>query len=211
MTNWFVVLLFAVAGTVTPTVAIDFDTLVTYSVVPGESRVAFDGSSTLHDFSGETREVTGELTVRLSDPATTLEARVSAAAATLDTGNGARDRKMHRLLEVEDHPEITFEAAGFLPENVDREAGTVRGTVDGILTVRGEPRRVKVPVTVAAEGMHLTIEGEFPVKLTDYGIRPPRVLGLIRVADEMKVRLKIVLQQSADRGLDQAKPGETGA
>jgi len=64
--------------------------------------------------------------------------------------------------------------------------------VTGQLTLRNVTRSIAVPVTVRMEGNTLTATGRFPVKQTDYGIKPVSVAGLVSVKDTLNVSFTIV-------------------
>ncbi|MFM7296639.1 MAG: hypothetical protein ACKO4Q_05380, partial [Planctomycetota bacterium] len=68
-----------------------FDARQRLAIVPSLSRAGFDAKSTLHDFSGVTQKVEGELVVDLSKPGDAPKGRISVESASLDTGLADRD------------------------------------------------------------------------------------------------------------------------
>ncbi|MEZ5404479.1 MAG: YceI family protein [Bryobacteraceae bacterium] len=90
-------------------------------------------------------------------------------------------------LEAEKHSKITFKSSstGKAP---DGSFG-----VHGTLTIRGIAKPAVVTVKLGGEGARLTLDGTSKVKLTDYGIKPPKAaLGLVGTQDEMEVRFRVV-------------------
>jgi polyisoprenoid-binding protein YceI len=64
--------------------------------------------------------------------------------------------------------------------------------VTGQLTLHNVTRSIIVPVTVRLEGNTLIATGRFPVKQTEYGIRPVSVGGVVSVKDAVNVSFTIV-------------------
>jgi polyisoprenoid-binding protein YceI len=165
-----------------------FDALQRFALVPSLSRVGFDAKSTLHDFSGACTNVEGEIQVALARPAAGCSGFVRASAAALETGLAERDDEMRKVLGVAEFAEIRFDWKSFEPGEVDAAALRVTGTAHGDLTIHGKTRAVSLPVRVAVDASRrLGIEGELHVKMSDFGVAPPKKLGLISVDDEVVV------------------------
>jgi polyisoprenoid-binding protein YceI len=187
-----------------PSSAFTFDRRQRFAIVPSLSRVGFDAKSTLHDFSGVSSSVEGTFNVDLSRPGEKPSGRITVEAASLDTGLADRDVDMRKTLAVEQFQTLTFEWNGFVATGVDARAMTVAGTASGKLTIRGRSRDVSLPVKVSVDASRrVAIEGELAIKLGDFEVVPPSQLGVIKVADEMK--LWIALRA---RLLGPAKEGE---
>jgi polyisoprenoid-binding protein YceI len=115
--------------------------------------------------------------------------------AGLGAGPGADDvaELQEKMLSAEnlaaaDHPELRF--------RVTRVAGRRGGGLEvaGALTVRGKTRAVRFPVAVAPAGAAATeFTGSFTVAQTDFGIEPESIAGVIKVADPVEIRFRIVL------------------
>jgi polyisoprenoid-binding protein YceI len=169
-----------------------FDARQRLAVVASLSRVGFDAKSTLHDFSGVTQKVEGELTVDLSKPGERPKGRIAVDAASLDTGLADRDEGMRELLESEKQKQLTFEWNAFEPSSVDPATQTVAGTARGKLTLRGVSRDVAMAVKVGVDASkRVTIDGETRILLTDFGIEPPSQLGMIEVENELKLWISL--------------------
>jgi polyisoprenoid-binding protein YceI len=63
--------------------------------------------------------------------------------------------------------------------------------VTGQLTLHNVTRSITVPVTVRREGNALTATGRFPVKQTEYRIKPVSVGGVVSVKDAVDVSFPI--------------------
>jgi len=169
-----------------------FDARQRLAIVPSLSRVGFDAKSTLHDFSGVTQKVEGELVVDLSKPGDAPKGRISVECASLDTGLADRDEGMRELLESEKQKQITFTWSAFEAQSVDTAKQLVQGTVRGKLAIRGVERELAMPVKVSVDASkRVGIEGEARIKLTDFGIEPPSQLGMIEVEDELRLWISL--------------------
>jgi len=146
-----------------------------------------------HDFSGEVAldpERPGE------GPSVVLSVR----SASLETGNGIRDRKMRTShLEVDRFPEIVFRSTsvrlsrgeGGDPEGPLAAGEERKALIEGRLALHGVERTILFPVSIRYDGAFLTAEGALDLRLTDHGIPIPRFLWMV-LDDEVKVRFRFV-------------------
>ena len=166
-----------------------FDAPQTFTLVPDLCRVGFDAKSTLHDFTGTTQRVSGEFRADLDDPKGAWSGKVSCVASALVTGVEGRDENMWEHLDTRNHPNIEFTIARFEPSRTDIAREEVDGTIHGQMAIHGKVRDVQMPVTVRLDSSkRVLVEGQMPLKLTDYGIEVPSQLGgTIKMEDEVKV------------------------
>ena len=175
-----------------PTATFDFSARQRFQIVPSLSRVGFDAKSTLHDFSGVTSKVEGELTVNLSAAADRPKAKITADAASLDTGLAGRDEDMRKTLAVETHKSIEFEWTSFEVTELDAAAMKLAGKAKGKLTIRGKTREIEMPVQVSVDAARrVAIEGECTIQMKDFEVEPPSQLGMIKVDDELKLWISL--------------------
>jgi polyisoprenoid-binding protein YceI len=162
-----------------------------YLPIPEKCVAGFDGSSTLHDFRGWTRAVTGEVRFEPDRIEATAKASIVVDARTLDTGNPDRDKDMHELLQSEKFPEFRFSLESFRPD-----AGGAF-TMKGSLEIRGQSRPVEIPgtFTLRADGL-LHAKGEFRAKMSDFGIQPPSAMLVIRTSDDIKIWFELWARRS---------------
>lgn len=161
-----------------------------FAVLREKSQVEFISGTQLGEFRGDTRQVTGEMAV---DPqgAAKVHLTISTDLRTLKTDNALRDQHMRdTLLEVGRFPRATFTASEFRPAPGAKMEGG-EGTLSGTLTLHGIERPVSLPIRYAVNGTTLQGEGTLLVKLTDFGMTPPRLLGL-KVRDQVTVEIRLV-------------------
>jgi polyisoprenoid-binding protein YceI len=172
-----------------PETKFQFDQPQTYVLVSDLCRVGFDAKSTLHDFTGVTGRVTGRFTADFDDPAGAWQGEVACEAGTLTTGVDGRDSNMWEYLDTAHNAQIRFVIARFEPVQVDVANKTAKGTIHGQMSIRGKTRDIQMPVTIAVDAsQRVQIEGQMPLKLSDYEVQVPSQLGgTITMQDEVKV------------------------
>lgn len=114
---------------------------------------------------------------------------VAITAATLSSPKDGLDKNMHKALKVEEHRDITFRLARL-------EAGSTPGTLQavGALQIAGVTREVTLPLKTALKPGALTVTGELPLLMTDYGIKPPvAMLGMLKTDPKVVVTFEVVL------------------
>jgi polyisoprenoid-binding protein YceI len=189
-----------------PSQSFSFDRRQRLAIVPSLSRVGFDGQSTLHDFSGVTSRVEGELEVTLARPEERPIGTLRVDAASLDTGLAARDEEMREHLDTAQFPELRFDWSGFEARAVDVAARRLSGVAQGRMTIRGTTRAVSMPVEIAVdESLRVSIEGQAKLRLSDFGIPIPGKLGVISMEDEITVWIAL-----RARSLGSVKDGTDG-
>ncbi len=150
---------------------------------PERSTLTFKLGSTFHTVHGTLKLRSGHLSF---DPATGEASgvfRVDAAAT--DTGNGRRDRKMHRqVLESENYPLIEFQVQQVQGEF--RAEGTSRMQLVGNLSIHGASHRFVMPVVVECAGGEMHGRTRFEIPFVDWGMKDPSVL-MFRVEKGVKV------------------------
>jgi polyisoprenoid-binding protein YceI len=139
--------------------------------------------------------------VSIRVPVAVLEidsARARRAAGLTDSGPGAKDvaaiqEKMlsPANLAAAEHPEI-----GFASTSAEKKANTV--VVSGPLTIRGRANTVSVPLQVTQNGNAYRFNGQLQVKLTDYGIKPESVGGVVKVADRITILLDMLARPTQE-------------
>lgn len=143
-----------------------------------------------HDFSGTVR-----LDPERPDAGASVVLRVR--AASLETGNRLRDRKMRNAhLETERYPEIVFRTtairlgAGGGAAPPLRPGEERRALLEGVLSLHGVDRPMMFPAAIRYDNRTLTASGEAGLTLTDHEIPIPRFLWIV-LDDEVRVRFRL--------------------
>lgn len=176
-----VLLLTATANATPAPVAVPVKTM---SVESGKVQFLAVGKPSFLKVNGEGNAPTGTMTIENGK----ASGEFSFDLATLDTKNETRTGHMKdKYLEVEKFPKATLKF-----KDVDAPGDKVQATIPAELTLHGQTR----PVTMNAElsgGAKRTANGNFKIKLSDFGIAIPSYAG-VTIADEVTVTIDSLLK-----------------
>ncbi|WP_088653064.1 YceI family protein [Geofilum rhodophaeum] len=103
------------------------------------------------------------------------------------------DEKAHEALQVKKYADITFTQTGTATAQL---SGTkFSTTVTGTLTISGKKQKVNLRITGDTANGQLKVSGTANLKMTDFGIDPPKaMLGAVKSGDAIKVNYEVVLK-----------------
>jgi len=157
-------------------------------VLPAQAVVGFAGTSTLHDFDGQLPAQPFSLI--LSNGVWSASAEV--LSGRMATANEKRDRKMHQMLGTNAFPKLHGVVAG---APVPGAAGT---NVTLTLTIRDRTNALPVRISAWLEtSREIKFRADWEVSLDDFGLKPPSVLGVIRVGDRVKLQADVTATKPA--------------
>jgi polyisoprenoid-binding protein YceI len=171
-----------------------FDAASHYKVLGSLSRVGFDAKSTLHDFTGVTSKIEGDVYANLADPSYPWHGAIECDSKALKTGVEGRDSEMYHKLRTEESPRIRFEVQRFVADakGIDAKAQRCKGTIHGQMTIAGKSHALTMPVEIKVDASkRVIVEGQQRIKLSDFGIEAPNQLGLISMEDEVKIWISL--------------------
>ncbi len=152
---------------------------------PQHTTINFTLGDVLHTIRGTFKLKRGEL--RLVPASNKLSGEIVVDARSGESGNGMRDRKMHReLLESDRYPEIVFR-----PDRVDGTVpvqGKASVRVHGVFSIHGSDHELLVPAEVDMSPDHWTATLHFAVPYVNWGIKNPSTLFL-RVSESVDIDL----------------------
>lgn len=171
------------------------------SVAPG-SKLWIDGTSNLHGWTCKAESLDAAIEVdraavqhfAASAPKSVKRVEVKVPVKSLKCGHGAMDNNLYKALNADASPDVSYILASF--DAVPGEANdsfTVK-TV-GTLTVAGKENKLEMDVvaTRLPDGT-LKAVGTVPIKMTDYGIKPPTALfGRLKTGDDVKVNFELTI------------------
>jgi polyisoprenoid-binding protein YceI len=162
-----------------------------YRIVRGEVRVLCPltvGGS----FEAVTTSLSGTLAVAALRPAM-LSGNLTVDLSSLDTGIALRNAHMREnYLEVGKGRD--FATALLSDVRLDKvEASTFHGQTPftGMLLLHGTRKPVSGQADIRLDGSDIRVIASFPVHVDDYGIPPPRYLG-VGVRNEVQVKISMV-------------------
>lgn len=198
--RWILTILFSV-GSIATVVSLRAASSVPLTVASG--RVSIAGTSNIHAYTASTTDVR-VVNVRLGDglagpnfwthvlaPGAVETFEVAIGAATLSSPREGLDKNMHKALKVADYPDITFR----LLRLGERAETPGKFRAQGILKIAGVEREVALDLVLQQQSDSIvTVKGEVPLLMTDFGIAPPKaMLGMLKTDPKVTVTFETVL------------------
>ncbi len=150
---------------------------------PGHTSINFALANVLHAVHGTFELKRGGL--RFDGAAGKLSGEIVVDAKSGRSGNGMRDRKMHReILESEQYPEITFR-----PDRVEgrvAKQGKSSVQVHGTFAIHGSEHEITVPAQMEMAADHWSAVLHFSVPYVRWGMKNPSTLFL-RVSESVDI------------------------
>lgn len=138
----------------------------------------------------------GQSSVQITVPTESLRIDSQKARGIASLGPGPSEEEIQEIqaimlseenLAAVQHPRLTFKSSSVSLE------GDSEVILEGPLTLRGQTRTVRFPVTVSRpSGKGIMLSGRFEVLQTDFGIEPESVAGVINVANNVDIVFEIV-------------------
>ncbi len=161
------------------------------------NEAVFHSKAAIVKMTGRTSKVEGEGEIDIDNPAKNPKGVVTVDVSSFDTGIGLRNEHMRGAIEADKYPTATFKVKALkAPKLVANNP--VEGTVTGDLTFHGVTKTVTAPVSLTylpeadknyRPGDWVQVSTAFKLKLTDYGLKLPGLLGQ-KVADELAIQLE---------------------
>lgn len=156
-----------------------------FQLDPGHTSVNFTLADVLHTVRGSFKLKRGALQLDPGSGKITGEIVVDAASG--DSGNGMRDRKMNKeVLESARYPEIAFR-----PDRIEgavASQGKSSVMVHGVFSIHGTDREISVPAQVETSADHWTATVHFTIPYEKWGMKNPSTLFL-KVSDSVQIDL----------------------
>jgi polyisoprenoid-binding protein YceI len=167
-----------------------------YTVAAGRSQVTFEATYPLGNFTGTTEKVTGELRINPDNVTQGITGHVTINPGDLKTGLEGRDRDLKKALEADTYPEIRFkvqDVRASFPSLAERADITLQ--IGGMMLIRGVERVMPWTGRARIEDGMIWVRGETELRMTDFGITPPRKLFLavgnsVRVSFDLRLAPK---------------------
>jgi polyisoprenoid-binding protein YceI len=155
----------------------------TLELDPAKTSIQFTLDASLHTVHGSFQATQGKL--QLDRASGTLSGAIVVDARSGRTGNGLRDRKMHKdIIESEQYPEISFRPDRVTGTLVPQGKSMVK--VHGTFNLHGVDRQIEVPAEVEMAGSSWTAKVRFTIPYAKWGMRNPSTLFL-RVSDSVEI------------------------
>jgi polyisoprenoid-binding protein YceI len=158
---------------------------MTLELDPTQTRIEFTLPATLHTVHGTFALKSG--TIRFNPSTGSVSGVVVVDAASGDSENKGRDRKMHEeILESQQYPEITFTPSK-LSGNVELQ-GDSSVEVAGILRLHGANHSMTLTLPVQTKGNTVTASTHFVIPYVAWGLKNPSTF-LLHVGDTVDIEI----------------------
>ena len=162
----------------------------TYALDGGRSRVEFTARSTGHDFEGWTGGIKGRMTIDRERVSVAAPIEVVIPVLSLTTGIPARDHAMQHMFHADRFPDIRYTVTAIRP------IGEGKYRLDGALLIAGVSKPLSIDTDGVFEGETVTVTGRAPLTVTDFGLRPPSMLGFMSVRPDITLSFKTVWKRA---------------
>ncbi|WP_340065228.1 YceI family protein [Ascidiimonas aurantiaca] len=154
------------------------------------------GTSTLHDWTVNATHYTVVTTFKdLSDVTTLKDLQVTVVSNGLKSGKKGMEKSMYRALQSSLFPTINFQLQEVtsVSKNGDNHYTL---ECNGYLTTAGVKKPVSLSLQIETDTNGIWLSGEKPLKMTDYGIKPPKaLLGVVKAGNEVEVSFKVRMEK----------------
>jgi polyisoprenoid-binding protein YceI len=168
--------------------------------VSPDSKLWIEGTSTIHDWTCKATSIDAAIEVdaaavqlAVSPPKMLKKVLVKVPVKSLKCGHGGMDDNMYKALKADSDPQISYILASFEPAN--EEATEFMLKTVGTLKIAGTENRLAMDVSaVRLPDGTLKATGTVPIKMTDFGIKPPTaIFGRIKAGDNVKVKFELTV------------------
>ncbi len=173
---------------------------VRYEAQPTGSKATIAGTSTIHDWTMDSAIIGGFLEADLAFPASALTNPASAKpnvqvfmpVRSFKSYTSAMDTVMQEHMNMAKFPRIEYRLIELKPKTAASATGALQFDAVGALTISGTTRTNTMPVTVEkTDKARIKVTGSTPLKMTDFGVKPPApsILGMpvIKTGDDIKI------------------------
>ena len=149
--------------------------------------IKFAGTSTLHDFGGSLPSQ--PFTLVLSNGTWSADANV--LSGLMNTAHEKRDRKMHEMFATNSFPKMHGTVTAAPIPGAAATNATLR------LIIRDKTNDLAVRITGWTENASaIKFHATWELSLKDYALKPPSVLGVIKVGDRIQLEADVTASKT---------------
>lgn len=162
------------------------------------SKVTIAGTSTLHDWTMDSKTIKGTADIEVSgnEISAIKSVILEIPAESLKSGKNTMDKNAYEALNTKKHPNIYFKLKGF--DKASLNNGKSAMEVSGDLTIAGKTRPEKILVEYKTDSKgNLLMNGSKAIKMTDYGVTPPEVMfGSVKTGNDLTISFEFTLKNN---------------
>ena len=162
------------------------------AIIPLSSVINVHGTSNVHDWDMKPNKINGDLGVTASKQISTLLIKLE--AKSLKSGNGIMDGKTYDAFDYKKNPNIIFQLTEASTVKLSNQDGEV--TLTGNLTMAGQTKKINIKaICKITKTGDYQIKGSVPLKMTDYGMKPPTaMLGTMKTGDAVTIKFDVTFK-----------------
>jgi polyisoprenoid-binding protein YceI len=130
-------------------------------------------------------KATSKLTI-VNNP-DTIKGTVEVSIKDFISDNSERDEHMQSVMESSSFPKAIYNISSITPTGGDKY------TLNGTLNLHGISKPLSFNGTITNEGKYVHIKAKSKIKLTDFGITPPKLL-LLTVRNQIDLSVDMLLK-----------------
>lgn len=154
---------------------------------PAEAIIRFSATSTLHDFGGVVPAQPFVLTIISNS----WSAEADVLSGQMNTANEGRDKSMHKMFKTNDHPRIHGKVA------TAPKPGAAGTNATLSLKIRNQQQDLPVRISNWTEtDDKLSFHAEWDLSLKQFKLKPPSVIGIIRVGDTVHLTAEVTASKT---------------
>lgn len=154
-----------------------------FSVDSSKSKMTINGTSTLHDWSTEVKEIMGSL--YNGKEANVIDSlKLEFDVFSISSGKKKMDKDTYKSLNASTYSTIQFKMLAIQLGSDDKNNATINGN----LTVAGVTQNIDVVTKIYRSNDSVRLQGTHTLKMTSFDINPPKaLLGVIKTGDEVEL------------------------
>jgi polyisoprenoid-binding protein YceI len=169
-----------------------------YRIDPERSSATYEAKEELAGAAttakGTTHGIAGDIVIDPQHPEQSHLGEIVVNVEQLTSDSSLRDKRIRtEYLESQEYPlvKLTNATLSGLPTSItDGTAYTF--TIDGDLTVHGTTKPVSWKATATLSGDTLSADATTTVRMSEFGVGPISLIGLVKTGDDVALRLSIV-------------------
>lgn len=186
-----------------PTLAAFVGTAPVLELQP-DSRLWVEGTSNVRPFACEAKDIDVQVETDQGPVVQRLVAGekavrmvvVSVPSKSLDCENNNKKMNEHMLkaIKAEENPSIEFRLQSY---ELTHEGDGANAVLEGTLKLGGveKPVTINAATKAAADGV-LQVTGTYELRMTEYGLKPPKLMmGAFKVNDPVKINFDLLLHE----------------
>lgn len=156
-----------------------------------DTKFFVDGTSTLHDWTVESNQITGKIVTANGNAAKIESVQLTLKVESLKSGKSGMDSRMHDAFDTKKNPDISFTSS-----NVTLNSDLKGGVAKGQLAMGGATREIEIPFTIETVSGNWKFSGSSDLVMTNFDMKPPTaMMGTIRAGDAVTVRFEVKTRQ----------------